>query len=136
MLLGQILRYETDGLPKVSCALFDLVFREEDDVPVPTEDKVFSILFTTQDTLDNGFWRLIGQRPVIVPQMRFPYETLRGAGFVGAKTYGSGIVKQLANAFVGLRPWDRYADPEFLDKLLVSADKKPKKLIYKKDIQG
>jgi hypothetical protein len=38
---------------------------------------------------------------------------------------------EFAEAFRGLIPWDDWADPNYLDKLLISPDLKPKKLRYK-----
>jgi len=45
---------------------------------------------------------------------------------------GSAIVNEFLNAYYALQPWDDWKDPHYLDSLLVSPDKKPTKLLYKK----
>src|SRR5215471_2046593 len=92
---------------------------------------VFSVVFATRDLLDSGAWRIVGRRPVELPSEMFPYENTREAGWVGAKVIGSGNLNEFVNAYFGLTPWDDWKDPTYLDKLLISPDKKPKKLLLK-----
>ena len=53
-------------------------------------------------------------------------------GWVGAKVIGSGNVNKFMNAYFGLSLWDDWHDPTYLDRLLVSPEKRPAKLILKK----
>jgi hypothetical protein len=54
---------------------------------------------------------------------------LERANFVGARITGSGIMMEFLDAFYALRAWDDYADPAYFDKLLLTHDKKPSRLI-------
>jgi len=47
------------------------------------------------------------------------------------KIVGSANIAEFLNAYYGLVPWDDWADPNYLDKLLISPDKKPKNIIFK-----
>jgi hypothetical protein len=61
---------------------------------------------------------------------------LEKADFVGAVVRGSGIMMEFLDAFYGLRAWDDYADPAYFDKLLLTQDKKPSRLILTKIVKG
>lgn len=126
-MLGQVLGVEPMVLNSVACALFD----QRADGGAPIVDNLVAVMLTTRDLLDNSVWEVIGSAAVEVPKVHFPYESLRSESFVGAEVIGSRNVGEFANAFFGLSPWDDWADPEYLDKLLISKDKKPKKLLYK-----
>ena len=45
--------------------------------------------------------------------------------------FGIPIEDDFIKAYFSLAPWDDWHDPEYLDKLLISPDKKPENLIYK-----
>jgi hypothetical protein len=132
--VGQIVAQERQALNSVTCAFFDIRVRDEREVKalsvLPT-DRVFSILFVSRDLLDRGVWRVVGRLPVAIPQDQLPYEHLRAKGWVGATVTGSGIVSKFLNAYYALAPWDDWKDPAYLDRLLVSPDKKPVRLILK-----
>jgi hypothetical protein len=133
-LLGQIVAIEPSVLNSVSCALFDM--KLSCDMPQPKQphiERLFAILFTTRDLLDSGAWKVFGNAKVEVTRSQLPYEALRSSGFIGAKIVGSRNVEEFANAYCGLTPWDDWADPEYLDRLLLSPNKKPKTLVYKRD---
>ena len=134
--LGQIVGREAFVLNSVSCAFFDFRVSGAIDVDsariLPT-NKIFSVLFVTRDLLDSGKWKIVGSCPVSVSKELLPYEDLREKHFVGASVRGAGIVKKFLDAFYGLRPWDDWHDPNYLDKLLLSPSKKPSSLVYKKN---
>jgi Immunity protein 26 len=133
--LGQIVGHEVSALNSASCAFFN--FRVSDaagiqrinELPV---QNVFSVLFVTRDLLDSGKWKVVGARRVSIPKDMQPFEDLREKGFVGAKITGSGIVVEFLNAFYGLLPWDDWHDPQYLDSLLISKEKKPVDLVFKR----
>jgi hypothetical protein len=136
--VGQIVGHESEVLNSVSCAFFDIRVGDEEEVPKITDlpiDKVFSVIFATRDLLDSGAWRVVNHARVAVPQDRYPFEDLRDVGFIGAIVYGSAIVNEFLNAFYGLMPWDDWKNPDYLDHLLISRDKKPKTLVYKAERQ-
>ena len=45
--------------------------------------------------------------------------------------FGIPIEDDFIKAYFSLAPWDDWHDTEYLDKLLISPDKKPENLIYK-----
>ncbi len=77
---------------------------------------------------------VIGNAKVEIARRDFPFESLRSQYFIGAKIYGAKIVGEFANAFCALCPWDDWADPKELDKLLISPAKKPCNLVYKGEL--
>lgn len=132
--VAQIVGREADVLNSVTIALFDQsVSQPNEAIELEINPQhLFSMIFTTRDLLDNGIWRVVGNREVSIPQSLFPFEHLRNTGeWVGAKIYGSGIINEFVNAYHGLMPWNDWKDPSYLDKLLISPEKKPKNLIYK-----
>jgi hypothetical protein len=93
---------------------------------------LISLITCTIDKLNNNSWAIIGNKITEIPFSLFPNEQFRNKGWVGAKTYGSAIVEIFLDAFYGLVPWDDFADPFYLDKLLFEPSKKPAGLIYLK----
>ena len=135
---GQIIGREAEVLNSVTIALFD---QQVDHVSkIDTADlaevMVFSVLFVTRDLLDSGVWSIAANRPIRIPQDKFPYEEKRECGFIGAKVIGSAIVTKFVNAYFGLAPWDDWKDPNYLDKLLISPEKKPTGIILKSGGRG
>lgn len=129
-LVGQVLSAEPSVLNSVGCALFDQR-SDGQTLAQPSLKSLFSILLTTRDLLDAGEWKILAAFPVEVPREKFPFEALRSSGFVGAKVTGSANVAEFANAFCGLAPWDDWANPNYLDQLLLSPELKPKSLVFK-----
>jgi hypothetical protein len=129
-LIAQILAAETAVLNSVSCALFDQR-SDGKNLDRPNPAKLFSTVLTTRDLLDSGDWKILATVAVEVPREKFPFEALREIDFVGAKVIGSRNINEFANAFCGLVPWDDWADPAYLDRLLLSTDLKPKNLMFK-----
>lgn len=138
--LAQIVGREPSVLNSVTIALVNQRFDSPDeakDVAQIGPDDFFSALFVTRDLLDSGRWQVVGHGKPTLPSSQYPYQHLRKAGYVGAKVIGSGIVESFVNAFYGLAPWDDWKDADYLDRLLVSADRKPKdRLVYKRRGRG
>jgi hypothetical protein len=138
-LVGQILAHEPRAMNSASCVFFDWSVENAAEVEkagkLPVE-RIFSTLLVTRDHLDDSIWKVIANRPICLSQEMFPYEKLRAGGFVGAKITGTAIVRAFLNAFRGLIPWDDWHDPNYLDSLLISVEKKPKGLIYKRKPEG
>ena len=131
--LGHIVAREAEVLNSVTCALFDIKVPEScppECPPFPGEEALIACLFTTHDLLNRGTWPIIGQVASQLPISCFPFEDCRKKGWVGAKVIGSGNVRTFLDAFYRLAPWDDWADPNYLDRLLISPQKKPKNLIY------
>ncbi len=131
--VGQIVGREAGALNSASVAFFDQRCDRPEDAPdLPLAlDRVISVVFSTRDLLDSWTWRVVGNQPVTVPKRLLPHEATRASGWTGAKVIGSGILRQFLDAYFGLAPWDDWHDPTYLDRLLLSPDKKPKDLILK-----
>lgn len=132
--VGQIVGQEKSVLNSVSCAFFDVRINAAHEVTAISDldaSQIFSVLFVTKDLLDEGVWRVVGNRPVDILVWQKPYEQLRKNDWVGAKVIGSNIVTEFINAFYALVPWDDWKNPAYLDQLLVSPGKKPKQLLFR-----
>ena len=132
--VGQVVGHEVDALNSVSAAFFDSRFDSLPGAQAIQElnvEKIFSVLFVTPDLLGTGRWKIIGNHAVNIPKNWMPYEHLRSKRFVGADVFGSAIVEEFLNAYYALVPWDDWKDPNYLDGLLISANKKPAHLLYK-----
>lgn len=90
-----------------------------------------SVLLTTRELLDEGVWEVVGRQIVSLPAESRPYEEFRATGWVGAKVYGAGIVRQFLDAVFGLDPWDDWKDPNYLDGLLLNPGTRPAAVVYK-----
>lgn len=131
--VGQTLDLQMSNV--VRCAISDARFPEQ-DLANPgaayTHAGLISLVATTREKLDFGAWKVIGEAPVSVPVDQLPNEQFRTAGWVGSKIYDASIVEEFCNAFHALAPWDDWADPNYLDRLLTSPDVKPRNLVFKK----
>lgn len=132
--VGQIVGQERTVLNSVSVAFFDIRLQDPKEVEEISidPDLIFSMVFATRDLFDSGKWKVVANRQVAVEPNQLPNEDLRATGFVGAKVIGSGILEEFLEAFYALTPWDDWAEPDYLDRLLVAPSKKPARLIYKK----
>jgi len=130
--LGHIVARDDQMLNSVTCAFYDIKVPRTcppDAAPLPDDGALIACLFTTHDLLNRGVWVVIGSAPVHLPREHLPYEDCRKRGWVGAKMHGSGIVRQFLDAYYRLAPWDDWADPAYLDRLLISPAKRPKDLV-------
>jgi hypothetical protein len=132
--LGQVLSYEASALNSVLCAFYDIRFTARGPEELPEElleGDLISIQFTTRDLLDSGVWKVVGHRKPANLRMFPQLESLRACGFVGAEVTGSGIILKFLDAYYGLHPWDAWYEPDYLDKLLIHPDRKPKNLVLR-----
>jgi hypothetical protein len=119
------------------CAFFRYRLK---DIPQQIEQhkddaELVAILFVTRNHLDSGDWKVFSAGNPLSPKEYFPdIEDRREKGFVGTKIIGSAIVMKLLDAYFGLYPWDGFFEPDYLDKLLVSPDRKPEKVMLKNTI--
>ncbi len=129
---GHIVAREAEALNSVTCAFYDQRLRNPTTRDVSsclTADRLIACLFTTRDLLDRGSWRILGHESPNIPKNLLPNEHTRRKGWVGAKIIGSGNVEEFLNAFHCLVPWDHWADPLYLDRLLIHPSKKPPNVI-------
>lgn len=133
--LGQIIGRERDLMRCATVALFDERFsslEEARSLAALEPARLYSVLFVSVNHLESGQWPIVRNQPAAVDSRLNPWEHTRAQGFIGAKVIGSGIVTKFVNAFYGLRPWDAWKDPNYLDSLLISEQAKPlDRLIFK-----
>jgi hypothetical protein len=131
---GQVIAHEKRTLHSASCAFFDQrVATPEEGKRLTLElAKCFSARLVTPDGLDAGIWPVVMSHSIILPKKFWPYEDLLSKKKRGAIVDGTGIIRDFLDAFYGLRPWDNWYRSDFLDGMLLSPDKKPKKLILVK----
>jgi hypothetical protein len=116
----------------VSCAFYDQRVSDQGDLSLPLPSSALvALVSVTREGLDSGAWKVVGNAPIGVERRRWPNEQFRSVGWIGAKMYDAAIIEDFLNAFHGLAPWDDWKDPNYLDRLLVSPEKKPAHLIYK-----
>ncbi len=130
--VGQVLDLMIKNV--VSCAFFDIRFSGEPPSLTLVSEKLISCASVTRDALDKGDWKVIGRQNIIVGRAMWPNERFRAKKWVGAKIYDSIILDSFLNAFYGLDTWDKWHDPNYLDRLLISPDKKPKNIILGKGL--
>ena len=131
--IGQVISYEPDALNSVLCCFFLLRYREpaQDFDLASLSDKLIAIQFVTRDLLDAGQWRVIATgSPTPIPSS-MGLDHLRKTGFVGIKVVGSGIANKLMESCFGLYPWDGFAEPGYLDKLLISKAMRPESVVMR-----
>jgi len=129
--IGQILDLMMPNV--VTCAFYDI--RSSGDNPIEriqlTPDRLISCVSVSREQLDNGKWKVIGHQQPAVGKDYWPNEKFRDCGWVGAKIYDAGIIEEFLDAFYGLVPWDDWHHPNYLDRFLVSPEKKPEHLVFK-----
>jgi hypothetical protein len=120
-----------------SCALFGRRFDHQ-----PKErfafalDDVVGVATVVPAHLDRGVWKVFSRGRVVLPQSQWPNEATRLRRWVGSKVYTGAILEDFLNAYHALAPWNKFHDPEYLDKILIDPSKKPAKLIYRDKIRG
>lgn len=135
--LGHVL---SQRLPNtIRIALYDEVIDSLEGNDINTlcrEADLISLIEVTKEQIDFGVWKVIGNKPTIIPVIRHANEQYRNAdpylNGVGSGIYDAAIAEDFVNAFYALLPWDDWYKPDVLDELLINASKKPTNLIYKK----
>lgn len=125
--VGQVITNEVMGSPTVAVFPMCLPCDSELAVVPPLQESGCIALLTLLGgyALDKGLWRLLGNRELALNSSRGENWKHRGRQWVGASLLTDNIVEALLNAYHGLEPWDNFADPEFLDKLLLPPHKRP-----------
>ncbi len=126
--IGQVVGKEAEALNSVVCAIFSRQYRSLPATidQAPADGDLIAVLFVTPDLLESGDWRVVSRSEPFDVAPYVNIDALRRKGFVGVRVIGSGIVITLMDAYFGLYPWNGFAKPDYLDKLLVSDDRKPK----------
>lgn len=128
--VGQILSYEPEALDSVICAYSTQnVERSQQGVDIDPE-QVVAVLFTTPNHLNSGNWPVVNSLIPLPVRKFLNLKKKRWRGFVGTKVVGSRIIKNFMEACLGLYPWNGFYEPDYLDGLLLSPDKKPNNVVY------
>ncbi len=131
--VAQVLSYEVEAMNSAVCAFTLRRASKTEKDTAPTMDEIISIQYVTIDLLDSGDWPVVGHAPEIEFRQLFDLVGHRAKQFIGTVTEGSGIMDDFINACFGLEPWHDWYDPLYLDKLLLSPDKKPALVVYKSE---
>jgi hypothetical protein len=123
---GQVLSLESEALNSVGLALWQSSTLSHSEMIAKTP---VAVLLVTPDLLKNGVWRIIDNGAPVVTVSQRPYEGFRSKGWVGAKVVGSGIVVEFIRACAGLRSWNKWANPSYLDELLFTNVARPPRAI-------
>jgi hypothetical protein len=101
---------------------------------IRTSNQVISALWVTRDLLDSGVWQVYAHSEPLDVRNFFPdVDERRAQGFIGTKIHGSGIARRLLNAYFCLAPWDAFAEPNYLDGLLLEPQMRPAGVILTKN---
>ncbi|WP_137791957.1 Imm26 family immunity protein [Bacillus sp. E(2018)] len=106
------------------CGLFDINKTEVSTSEKIINNSLISILSLTPNLLDNHRWKVLGNMNVRIQLEDVPGE-FNGTDCIGAMSFTSGILEDLANAFYGVTPWNAFADEDFFDEILLSTVKRP-----------
>ncbi|EOF4387085.1 Imm26 family immunity protein [Salmonella enterica subsp. enterica] len=131
--IGKVIDYEPKALNSVICAFYSHRVNKIPDTELKLNDnELISVKFVTRDLLDSGDWKVFSKYSDIFDVEKYlNVKELKGNGFIGAKIIGSGLIIELMNAYYMLSPWNDFFDPNYLDSLLISPDKKPKNVMLK-----
>lgn len=125
---GQILDLQMKNV--VRCALFNERSKSKTTLNNSCKlENLISLIATTREQLDFGVWEIIGSKEIAIDKNEFPNESFREVNWVGSKIYDASIVEEFADAFFALTPWNDWADPNYLDKLLCKIELKPDNLL-------
>jgi hypothetical protein len=113
------------------------VSNAEAALPALNRDDIISLIAISKKEFDSGEVVLLGNQTLIASKPDFKNELYKDNGYIGAKTYDTGLAADFLIAFHKLAPWDDWGDPDYLEEFLISPKKKPKDLIYlKRDAQN
>lgn len=123
---GQLLSVEPKALNSVGVALWEPSTSCHIDV---LKSPPIAVLLVTPDLLKKGSWPIIGNSSPVVPLQLRPYEQFRSKAWVGVKIIGSGIIEEFMSACAGLQPWNEWANPHYLDGLLIPGAVRPARAV-------
>jgi len=118
----------------IRCLFFELKFQNIPDA-IDVSDLIgheISCVAVTREQIDYGVWKVGQNLPIEIERSSLPNEQFRRTGWVGSKIYDAALAEDFLDSFFGLLPWDDWYDPNFLDEFLLSSNKKPKNLLFKK----
>ena len=127
--LVKILLFEKRAMNSYLCSLFDRRINSFEN-SLPTDANPISICFVTPESFLGRKWVKLDSGFPTDEIANVDIEGMRRSGFVGAKIFGSAIVRKFLNAYYGLEPWDGYADPKYFEKFLLPGVTVPDNIIF------
>lgn len=131
--IGQVLDSQMENVVRI--ALYDEKINSLENINLLSlckEPNLISLLASTREQLDYGFWKIIGNKEVTVSKIDFPNQQYRIANWIGAVIYDAVVLEDFLNSFYSFLPWDDWFNTDFLDEFLIDVSKKPKTLLFKK----
>jgi hypothetical protein len=129
---GQVIAYEPSAMGSALCAFYSERYEAMPlHLEAASEERLIAIQFVTRDLLDNGRWRVLNNGPLIPWEKYIDLADMRRKRFIGTTIRGSFLAASLLNAYHRLIPWNDFHDPEYLDKMLASRDRKPPDVLLK-----
>ena len=106
------------------CALFLLRKNNQDySIDELKQTKILTVLGVGMDCINDGTYKIIGDSvPLVDPSMRINKNT----------SYGSDVLKDLAEAYFGLKPWNILYRENYYDDLLMNGLMPPENAIVLK----
>lgn len=137
--IGQIIAHEEHALSAVICAFFDQRASDLEEVlgRGPDISRMFSVLFLTRSAVDYE-WEIAGHAAIakLPSKKEVEIDALRSREYIGMSMKTAPIIEDFLAAYRGVSPWDPYPQFDYFDGLLLDPSLKPKKLLYKKDIES
>ena len=111
----------------VTCLFFDRWFPDYATAEPyqPTSADCFAGMTVSKWGIVDGEWRVVGPREVQVPRIRWPNERHRAEAWVGLVSADWWLANELVEAWHGMRPWDAYYKPDYLDQFLMPGWSRP-----------
>jgi hypothetical protein len=81
--------------------------------------------------LRNGRWTVGSVVPILVRNRYWPFEECATNGWVGASFSDPALFEAFVNSWFGLRYWNDWYDPNFLNEYLINPAIRPPLAIYK-----
>lgn len=129
--VGQVIRKTKEALNSAVCAFFDIRLIEgaAENIEELTDNLLVALKFSSVGLLDAGEWEVVDNRVPLDTRKYFDLDQLAKDRYLNVNIVGSANLRELMNAYYALSPWNTFYDPQYLDKLLISPDKKPRNLI-------
>lgn len=133
--IAQVLSYEADAMGSYLCAFTMVPLHKESQSADLDQSDVISVQFVTADSFRMPEWRRITSAPVLPIEGFLDLQAAREVGFIGTEIFGGRNVTKFLCACFGLRAWDDWANPNYLDSMLLSGAPRPPLARMKSDFE-
>lgn len=133
--VAQVLSYEADAMGSYLCAFTMVPLHEDNRVEELDQRDVISVQFVTADSFKMPEWQRIGSAPILPVEFFLDLKAARKVGFIGTEIFGGRNVTKFLCACFGLRAWDDWANPTYLDSMLLPGTPRPPLARMKSDFE-